>query len=90
MSNVTSIIKYGLILFLECPGPSFRPSELLASRLTLTLFSSNSECKQTNTLHIETKIEERERIDEREEKSEKEKGSGRHVSPLPNTSNFYQ
>jgi hypothetical protein len=46
-----------------------------------------SECKQTTTLYIETKIEERERIDEREEKNEKtkkEKGSGRHVSPLPN------
>ncbi len=31
----------------------------------------------------ERREEERERIDEREEKK-KEKGSGRHVSPLPN------
>jgi hypothetical protein len=43
------------------------------------------QCKQTTTLYIKTKIEERERIDEGEEKNEKEKGSGRHVSPLPNS-----
>jgi hypothetical protein len=56
------------------------------------LFSFDSGCKQTTTLYIETKIEERERIDEREEKNEKkkkEKGSGRHVSPLPNTFTLY-
>jgi hypothetical protein len=62
---------------------------MLVRRLTLTLFSSNSECKKTTTLYIETKIEERERIDEREAKNEKEKGSGRHVSPLPNISFDY-
>jgi hypothetical protein len=57
---------------------------MLVRGLTLTLFSSNSGYKQTTTLYIETKIEERERRDEREEKNEKERGSGRHVSPLPN------
>jgi hypothetical protein len=41
--------------------------------LTPSLFSSNCECKQTTTLYIETKIDERERIDEREEKNEKKK-----------------
>jgi hypothetical protein len=54
---------------------------MLVRGLTLTLFSSNSGYKQTTTLYIETKIEERERRDEREEKNEK--ASGRHVSPLP-------